>query len=81
MRITLRAVSHLDVEAHDAGEDEHMRDQRIGTRAAIRVEPGNHASIRVAEKCGFDYVHDFTSATDKQPDGSPARMRLYVHEV
>ena len=169
MRITLRALTHLDVEAHIAGEDEHtvrwlsggpatvestaayfdrlagnarskrgkqgfgvcldgrlagyvdgdpdvedglevgdvnisyavhpwargrgvagqavrlmcefIRDHRIGTRAAIRVDTGNHASLRVAEKCGFDHVHDFTSGTDRRPDGSPVIMRLYVQRV
>ncbi|WP_250030347.1 GNAT family N-acetyltransferase [Paractinoplanes maris] len=60
---------------------EHMRENRIGTRAAIRVDPDNLASVRVAEKSGFIYVHDFTSGTDKQPDGTPATLRLYVHDV
>jgi RimJ/RimL family protein N-acetyltransferase len=60
---------------------EHMRDHRIGTRAAIRVDADNQASIRVAEKCGFRYVHDFTSGTDERPDGSPVVMRLYVYRV
>ena len=60
---------------------EYLRNHRIGTRAAIRVDPDNHASIRVAEKCGFVYVHDFTSSTDQRPDGSPVTMRLYVRNV
>lgn len=60
---------------------EYIRKHQIGTRAAIRVDPDNHASVRVAEKSGFSYVHDFTSGTDKQPDGTPVRMRLYVHNV
>ena len=60
---------------------EYMRANRIGTRAAIRVGPGNIASVRVAEKCGFVYVRDFTSGTDEQADGTPAQMRLYTHDV
>ncbi|MGX6606558.1 GNAT family N-acetyltransferase [Micromonosporaceae bacterium Da 78-11] len=60
---------------------EYLREHRIGTRAAIRVDPDNVASVRVAEKSGFIYVHDFTSGTDRQPDGTPATLRLYVHDV
>jgi RimJ/RimL family protein N-acetyltransferase len=60
---------------------EYVRRQRIGRRAAIRVDPDNHASVRVAEKSGFIYVHNFISGTDKHPDGTPVTMRLYVHEV
>lgn len=55
--------------------------ERLGTRAAIRVEPENVASVRVAEKCGFRYVRDFTSATDTEPDGSPATMSLYLLDL
>jgi RimJ/RimL family protein N-acetyltransferase len=60
---------------------EHLREHEIGTRAAIRVEPENDASVRVAEKSGFTYVHDIVSATHKNPDGTPATMRLYVHNL
>lgn len=60
---------------------EYIREQRLGTRAAIRVDPGNIASVRVAEKSGFTYVHDFASGTDKHPDGTAATLRLYVHDV
>ena len=60
---------------------EYMRTHLIGTRAAIRVDPDNYASVRVAEKNGFIYVHDFTSGTDKQPDGTPVTMRLYVQDL
>jgi RimJ/RimL family protein N-acetyltransferase len=59
---------------------EYMREHRVGARAAIRVDPGNIASVRVAEKSGFVHVRDFVSGTDKQPDGSPAALRLYVHD-
>ncbi|MBB4753939.1 GNAT family N-acetyltransferase [Actinoplanes lobatus] len=60
---------------------EYMRDNRIGIRAVVRVDPDNVASVRVAEKSGFIYVHDFTSGTDKHPDGTPAMLRLYVHDM
>ena len=56
----------------------HLAGHRIGKRAAIRVEPENVAPVRVAEKCGFTRLRDFTSATDTHPDGTPARMRRYV---
>jgi RimJ/RimL family protein N-acetyltransferase len=59
---------------------EHIREREIGTRAVIRVEPENEASVRVAEKAGFAYVHDFLSATHKSPDGTPATLRLYVQD-
>jgi RimJ/RimL family protein N-acetyltransferase len=29
---------------------------QVGTRAAIRVEPEDEASVRVARKCGVSYV-------------------------
>jgi RimJ/RimL family protein N-acetyltransferase len=46
----------------------------LGLRAAIRVEPENAASVRVAEKCGFTYVRDFASGSD----GMPTTMSLYL---
>ncbi|MGC3955009.1 MAG: GNAT family N-acetyltransferase [Propionicimonas sp.] len=58
-----------------------LRDQGIGRRAAIRVEPENAASVRVAEKCGFRHVHRFTSSTDTHDDGSPLLLSLYLLEL
>lgn len=58
-----------------------IRDQGIGTRAAIRVDPGNLASIRVAEKCGFRFAREFISTTDTLADGSRAVLRLYLRDV
>jgi RimJ/RimL family protein N-acetyltransferase len=58
----------------------YLGEHRIGTRAVIRVEPGNRASVRVAEKSGFAYVHDYVSRTDKHPDGTPVTLRLYVRD-
>ncbi len=55
-----------------------VRTTDIGTRAAIRVAPGNTASVRVAEKCGFTHVRDFVSGTDTHDDGSAVTLSLYV---
>lgn len=60
---------------------EYLREHRIGTRAAVRVDPDNVASVRVAEKSGFIPVHDFTPGTDEEPDGTPATLRLHVHDL
>ena len=46
---------------------EYIREHRIGTRAAIRVEPGNIASVRVAEKSGFVEVEQFPAADAEGP--------------
>jgi RimJ/RimL family protein N-acetyltransferase len=54
---------------------------QIGTRAAIRVEPENEASVRVARRCGFSYVRDFVSTTDTQDDGTPVTLSLYLLEL
>ena len=35
----------------------------------------------MAEKAGFTYIRDFTSATDTNPDGSPRTMSLYVLDL
>jgi RimJ/RimL family protein N-acetyltransferase len=59
----------------------YIREHEIGARAAIRVDPDNHASIRVAQKSGFTPVRDFTSETDKHSDGTPATLRLYVRDL
>lgn len=58
-----------------------LRRNDIGARAAIRVEPENTASVRVAERCGFRYVRDFPSTTDRHDDGSPVTMSLYLLDL
>jgi RimJ/RimL family protein N-acetyltransferase len=58
-----------------------IRKKGIGTRVAIRVEPANKASVRVAEKSGFRYVRDFTSNTDTHADGTPLTMSLYLLDL
>ncbi|MFY9913438.1 MAG: GNAT family N-acetyltransferase [Nocardioidaceae bacterium] len=60
---------------------ELLREGKVGRRAAIRVEPENARSVRVAEKAGFTYVRDFISATDTDPDGSPRTLSLYVLDL
>ena len=60
---------------------EVLRGREIGRRAAIRVEPDNRRSIRVAEKAGFAYIRDFTSTTDKHPDGTSVTLSLYLLDL
>lgn len=60
---------------------EHIRQAGVGHRAAIRVEPENTASVRVAEKSGFRFVHSFTSTTDTHTDGAPVTFSLYVLDL
>lgn len=57
---------------------EFVRTNQIGTRAAIRVDPDNKASVLVARKCGFTYVRDFSSTTDTDEDGTPVTLSLYL---
>ena len=60
---------------------ELLREGKIGRRAALRIEPENARSIRVAEKAGFTYLGDFISATDTNPDGSYRTLSLYVLDL
>ncbi len=54
------------------------REQNIGRRVAIRCEPENAASNRVAEKCGFHFVRQIESTTDTHADGAPVIFNLYL---
>jgi RimJ/RimL family protein N-acetyltransferase len=56
---------------------DYVRGNQIGSRAAIRVQAENAASVRVAEKCGFTFVREFVSGTDTHDD-SPVTFRLYL---
>ncbi len=58
-----------------------LADHSIGERAAIRVEPENVASVRVAEKAGFVQIREFVSSTDKHPDGTPSTMLLFLRHL
>jgi Acetyltransferases, including N-acetylases of ribosomal proteins len=60
---------------------EYIRQAAVGRRAAIRVEPENTASVRVAEKSGFRFVRSFTSTTDTHEDGTPVTFSLYVLDL
>jgi len=56
---------------------EFIQANDIGVRAALRIEPENEASVRVAEKCAFTHVRDFPS-TDTDDDGTPVTLSLYL---
>ncbi|GAA1565862.1 hypothetical protein GCM10009804_23190 [Kribbella hippodromi] len=58
-----------------------LRTTKTGTRAAIRVEPQNTASVRVAQKSGFTYIRDFPSNRDTHPDGTPTTFSLYLLDL
>jgi RimJ/RimL family protein N-acetyltransferase len=58
-----------------------LRKDRIGARAAIRVEPENAASVAVAKKSGFSHQGDFASTTDTQADGIPTTLSLYILDL
>lgn len=60
---------------------EVLRTNHIGRRAAIRVEPENLRSVRVAEKSGFRYVRDFHSTSDTGPDGTPTTLSLFLLDL
>lgn len=49
----------------------------IDTQAAIRVEPENVASVKVAGRVGFKAVGELISSTDVQADGAPAHLLLF----
>lgn len=59
---------------------EMLRSHGIGHRAAIRVDPENTASVRVAEKCGFHYVRRNTSPA-LHSGSSPVLLDLYVLDL
>ncbi len=60
---------------------EVLRRQRVGRRAAIRVEPENTASVRVAEKAGFTHARTIVSPTEVRADGSPVTHRVYLLDL
>ena len=60
---------------------EVLRSEGIGRRAGIRVEPDNLASVRVADKCGFQHRREVVSSTDTHDEGSPARLRVYLLDL
>ncbi len=58
-----------------------LRSDEIGSRVAIRADPENAASRRVAEKAGFRHVRDFVSGTDRHPDGTPVTLSLFLLDL
>ena len=60
---------------------QRLREEGTGRRAAIRAEPENSASVRVAEKCGFQYLRRVASSEDTHDDGSPIIMDVYVLDL
>jgi RimJ/RimL family protein N-acetyltransferase len=57
---------------------EFVRAQGLGATAAVKVEPGNVASVRVAEKCGFIYRRDVETLRE---DGTPVTYRVYARPL
>lgn len=55
----------------------YIRANAIGRAAAVRVEPENSPSVRVAERAGFQFVREFVSSTDKHADGPPVTPSLH----
>lgn len=58
-----------------------IREELPGAGAAIRVEPENIRSVRVAQKSGFRHVREYLSQTGPQSNGSPVTMSLYLLDL
>ncbi|MEV0839526.1 GNAT family N-acetyltransferase [Actinocatenispora sera] len=56
----------------------YITDNAIGETAAIRVEPANTASVRVAERCGFRHCRRYPA---RDPAGNPISYDLYLHDL
>ncbi|BCJ33097.1 hypothetical protein Athai_06000 [Actinocatenispora thailandica] len=56
----------------------YVKEHAIGEVAAIRVEPANTASVRVARRCGFRHRRRYPAS---HPDGSPATFDLYLLDL
>ncbi|NHN57432.1 GNAT family N-acetyltransferase [Calidifontibacter sp. DB0510] len=60
---------------------EVVRRECLGERVALRIDPDNAASQRVAQRAGFSHVRDFVSSTDSHPDGTPATLQLWLRDA
>lgn len=59
----------------------YIADNNFGDRAIIRADPQNPASIGVAERCGFRFIAEIASMTDRHPDGSPVVYVTYALDL
>lgn len=59
----------------------YIADKDIGDRAIIRAAPQNTASLGVAERCGFRFIAEITSTSDRRPDGSPVVYVTYALDL
>ncbi|GAB2604319.1 GNAT family N-acetyltransferase [Pseudactinotalea suaedae] len=60
---------------------DRMAEHAEGSHAAIRVDPENHASVRVAEKAGFTLAREVESTTDVRPDGTLATLLVWLRDL
>lgn len=59
----------------------YIADENIGDRAIIGADPLSIASVGVAERCGFRFIAEIASMTDRRPDGSPVVYATYVFDL
>lgn len=57
---------------------DYLANADVGTRAIIRADALNTASVAVAERSGFRFIAEITSTTDHRPDGSAVVYVLYA---
>ncbi|MFI6072816.1 GNAT family N-acetyltransferase [Actinoplanes sp. NPDC051343] len=53
---------------------EHIREHRVGTRAAVRIDPNNIASVRVAKKSSFTKSAPTANQQIAIPHEAPRRL-------
>lgn len=60
---------------------ELLRARRVGARAAIRADPRNPASVRVAEKAGFTLLRVAPSTSEVDEAGHPVVFHIFVRDL